>query len=418
MDKTVYSLQNMQSQRFITIHYSVYFFLSLFVLNETIRSTIQSTFTSFNLLFLIISIACILFYFIKQRILVGLFYLASFASMIVMINSIFFLHYDSRQLILTITSVLIPLYLVSIQLTKDEALHTLGKFLFFFNILIIALFCFGLVDYVTNRYLQLEMASTIFVGKDLSSLIYNENLSNIYRLYSFMGHPLTNAKYFLCFFILNFIYSSKKKTLLPPYLIILITAIGLLLSGSKTALFLFLFLLLFVYQTKYRFLYYIGIVVLLFFLSQSSLFQDNLLQRFTTGIENNDVSSGRNDLIEQLLKEGKELPNVLFGKGENYSRIVAQSFHDDTQNFEYPLLMLSYDYGLVAVGIIYFLCFLYPAYLLLKKKEYRILCYFLIWSLMINSYNAMANLGNDTFAQVCFITLIIQSLVNDGREEI
>lgn len=37
---------------------------------------------------------------------------------------------------------------------------------------------------------------------------------------------------------------------------------------------------------------------------------------------------------------------------------------------------------------------------------------------MINSYNAMANLGNDTFAQVCFITLIIQSLVNDGREEI
>lgn len=417
MSETTWQLQDLKQHKYIKIHYSMWFFLALFAFNETVRSVFETKLVSFNILFLMISMSAIIYYLNKRRIALVPFYLALFTSAVVIMNSIWFLHYDNRQLILTIVSILIPVYLMSIRLTKTEALHALQNFLSFFNLLIVVLLCFGLIDYLTNRALQLEMAGTIFKNNDLGRLIFNENLSSIYRLYSFMGHPLTNAKYFLCFFILNFIYNSQRKEMLPSPLIIAITTIGLLLSGSKTALFLLL-LLLFVHRTKYRSLYFAGIVIFLLFLFQSSLFQDNLLQRFTNGIENNDISSGRNDLITELLTSEGELPNFLFGKGENYSRIVAQSFHDDTQNFEYPLVMLAYDYGLVVVGIIYFLCFLYPAYVLLKKKEYRIFIYYIVWSVMINSYNAMANLGNDTFAQVCFITLIIQSLVNDGGEEI
>ncbi|MEY8346742.1 hypothetical protein AALF16_00205 [Bacillus cereus] len=417
MSETTWILQESKQHKYIRIHYSMWFFLALFLFNETIRSVFETKLASFNILSLMISISAIVYFFSKRRIALVPFYFAVFISAVILMNSIWFLHYDNRQLILTIVSILIPVYLMSIRLTKTEALRALQKFLFLFNLLIIFLLCFGLMDYLTNRALQLEMAGTIFKNSDLGKLILNENLSSIYRLYSFMGHPLSNAKYFLCFFILNFIYNSKRKAMIPSPLIIVITTIGLLLSGSKTALFLLL-LLLFVHRTKYRSLYYVGIVIFLLFLFQSSLFQDNLLQRFTNGIENNDISSGRNDLITELLTSGGELPNFLFGKGENYSRIVAQSFHDDTQNFEYPLIMLAYDYGLVVVGIIYFLCFLYPAYVLLKKKEYRIFIYYIVWSMMINSYNAMANLGNDTFAQVCFIALIIQNLVNDGGEEI
>ncbi|MFP3489727.1 hypothetical protein R0K20_19205, partial [Staphylococcus sp. SIMBA_130] len=68
-----------------------------------------------------------------------------------------------------------------------------------------------------------------------SNSIGNDVKSEVYRLFSLLGHPLTNMLLLVIFISMNLAYNHyfKEKANLPNYLVIIITIIGTFLCNSK-----------------------------------------------------------------------------------------------------------------------------------------------------------------------------------------
>jgi hypothetical protein len=394
----------------ININFAWFFVIFSFVLTETVRGIFSERLGWMNLPFLL----CFLFYYAiavkKGRIKLPILTMVLTFSALVLLNT-FFLHKGITYTQMTIANLLAPLFMLSIIISQEQALSILKTVLKILNGLIVILTILGVIDYLTQSSLQLLLASTIFSGTQIGDLITTENSWGIYRYYSIIGHPLINAKYYLTFFILNIIYATYAKPIMPRFLVSTITMIGLVLSGSKTALILGLVLIIFFNGLKRRKAFYLFLTVIaltIFF--NTSLFQDNLKMRFVQGMEYGDITSGRNILFNQLLESDIEKPSLIVGGGADYSRKIAYSLNGNIFNFEYPFIMLAYDYGIFGMFIIYFCLFLYPIFLFVKRKKYYILFLFLILSLMVNSNNGIANLGSDSLIQLCFINLILINL--------
>ncbi|WP_264448454.1 hypothetical protein [Bacillus cereus] len=409
------SIDATKRQKEFTINYSIIFCIALFVLNETTRKIFGSSISTVNILFLIFGGIYFLSSVLHKRINPFILFIVSFFSIIVIFSMNTIWSYPSVYTVFTFVNLLMPLFLVGIKLKHEEALKALKVFLYIFNFFILILFLSGIVDVITKSAIQLTLASTVFKGEGYDLLIIKENLSGIYRFYSFAGHPLTNAKYFLIFYIMNNIYAVKVGYLMNKYLITFITMVGLVLCGSKTALVLFVILLiLYSNVKKYKFLYYIGIASLFLVIYNSDLFENNLKQRFVEGVTTGNISSGRNDLLELLANSSStELPEFFYGGGANSSREKALELGGGASNFEYPLIMLAYDYGILGTLIIYICIFFYPIYLFWRHKDFYTMVNFIFLTLMINSNNSIANLSSDYMAQHCFLILL---LINVSRK--
>lgn len=396
------------SERKLTISLIILLGLSIFFLNENIRSAaVNEMFGYFNIpLFLV---GCLMMKMIVQK-SASFFalYVACSFSIVWLAYSKLFLHNSVSTMLQTAISVCIPLVLLSLRLDRADVLPAFKVFLYLYNGLIFVLLAVGAVDFATGGGVQLFLANTVFSGQEISSLIYIERLSGVYRYYSFLGHPLSNAKYFLLFFIFNYLYARQDRFLIHQYVVTVVLLLGLLLCASKTGLLIGLFLVVICSNIKkHKVLYYGVIAVVGFFLFQSTLFQENLMQRYVSGIEGGDITTGRNDLIELLVNSGGEMPRPLFGGGAGYSREVAKGLGGNIFNFEYPIIMLAYDYGITGTFILYFLLFIYPMLLFLKHRDYYCAALFLAISLMVNSNNGLANLGSDGLAQHAFVALFM-----------
>ncbi|MGG3445507.1 hypothetical protein CN327_08350 [Bacillus cereus] len=404
-----------RTQREFTLNYSAIFCIALFVLNETTRKMIDPAISAVNILFFVFGGIYVFKSVLNKRMSPTIFFIVVMFSLLVILNLTLVWSYPTRYTLFTFCNLLIPLLLVGIKIKYEQALEALKVFLRIFNFFIILLFLSGIIDVLTKSGIQLALAATVFKGKELDLLIIKENLSGIYRFYSFAGHPLTNAKYFLIFYIMNKVYAKKVGYLMNRYLITLITMVGLVLCGSKTALVLFVILLIFYSDVKkHKFLYYIGIASLLLVIYNSDLFEDNLKQRFVEGFTSGNISSGRNDLLELLVNSSSaELPGFFYGGGANSSREMALELGGGASNFEYPLIMLAYDYGILGTLIIYICIFFYPIYVFWRNKDFYIMVNFIFLTLMINSNNSIANLSSDYMAQHCFLILL---LINISRK--
>jgi hypothetical protein len=323
---------------------------------------------------------------------------------------LFIWNYSANVLVMSITSIFLPLLITTISINKDSIMQGLLRFLKFYNPLVIISLILAVIDYITGSKIQFYLAD-ISDNNEFSELIILEhNYYNVYRYYSFLGHPLTNATYFLIFIILNNIYGKFKKYIINKYLIILIGLTGLLLSGSKTGIVLGILAIILMFDTKknkFILLFFLVIGILFYF---SPLFQHNLLVRFVEGVETGDITTGRNTLLKDLIEYGKEKPALFIGGGVNYSRKVAMNLEGDIHNFEYPFIMLAYDYGIVITVLIYLIIFIIPLVRIIYNKKYFIAINFLIIFIMFNNNNGIANLGSDSLAQLCFLIFLCNNL--------
>ncbi|WP_154991605.1 hypothetical protein [Priestia megaterium] len=393
----------------IKINLSMLIVFFLFFCNETVRSFMLPPITYMNIPFLICATFLILKFWdingIKVRELLLLFFLS-----LISFISFYYSNQSISTYIMLIANLLLPLYLFSIKINGNQALSILKGFTRIFNILIIVLIMTAILDYISNSAIQLLMAKTIFSSSEMGKLINLEHSWGIYRFYSFLGHPLQNARYFLIFFIVNNIYAKYDKFLMKSYLISLITMLGLILCGSKTSIIIGLVLIVFFSNIKrYKFLYTILIVLAIVVLINTPLFQENLKLRFLDSMHSGDLTTGRSGLVD-LLKTSGIQPNWLLGGGPDYSREVALSLNGKINNFEYPFIMLPFDYGIVGTAIIYILIFLKPLLKFLQNKQFYIFVCFLAITLNVNTNNGIANLGADYFAQLCFIIFIMINL--------
>ncbi|KKO51013.1 hypothetical protein [Paenibacillus sp. DMB20] len=388
----------------------------IFFLTDTARSIlINDQFSYYNFPFLLAGTVFLIRAAVRNSVNYGILYVVFAFSVILYTYSYLFTNYTLAVILQTVISVTLPLFLIGVKVPKPELMQALRIVILLFNALIFLLLGVGVADFLTGGSIQLLMANTIYNGLELGDLIRVERALGIYRYYSFVGHPLANAHYFLVFFILNHIYAKHDRFLLKKMAVTFMTMLGLLLSGSKTGLVLGLFLVIFCSGMKRnRVFYFAGIIAIIVVLFNTPLFEENIKQRFLGGIQSGDITSGRNELLQTLANSRADRPGLLLGGGAGYSREVAKSLNGNIFNFEYPLIMLAYDYGIAGTAIIYFLILIYPVYVLIRNKSYYELVLFIVLSALANSNNGLANLGSDALAQLCFTFFIFRNL---GKHE-
>jgi hypothetical protein len=145
------------------------------------------------------------------------------------------------------------------------------------------------------------------------------------------------------------------------------------------------------------------------------MFQNNLFERFKIGIEYNDMSSGRNDVLKEVIRLGIK-PNWVICGGSGYSRQVTINAMTGASNFEYPFSMLVYDYGIIETSLIYVLIFIYPLMFFLRNRDYYILFNYLALFLYVNSYNGLANLGTDSMMVLCFVVMLLINISGNRKQ--
>lgn len=392
--------------------------ISIFILNETPRMLLLNKFVnnqtyiwSMNLLFLLSSGLLLIGYIKSGKIKYKVIYIIIIIFGLLFINTLFG-NITLKILILFTSTYIIPLLLISLKLENTKKISEV--FLKIFNVIIILLTIYGIIDYFTKGALQLFIANNLAYG-EFQSLIYNEH-TLVYRMYSFLGHPLENAKLYLIYYIFNNVYNKKNKKLFNKYIFLIITAIGLILSGSKTALVLACFLFIFFNGIKSkRWMYYTLMIISFIIIFNTSMFQNNLLKRFQIGIQYNDISTGRNDLLKEVIRLGIE-PNYIICGGNGYSRQITVNAMTGADNFEYAPIMISYDYGVIETSLIYVLIFIYPLIIFVRNKDFYILFNYLVLFLYVNGNNGLASLGSDSMGQICFVVMLLINMSQSSKE--
>jgi len=381
--------------------------LTLFVLHEPARSILmkKAIFENYNLAFLIVAALAICFLFFQEcidlRIIILSFALTGIAIITLQTQTTKLSHY-----LKIIETMLMPLLITGFRLNEGDFKRFLVKFVYLFNIIVIVMVGIGILDYFSHAAIQNFFAQHQLFSNDQSVLVGLELKSGVYRYYSIIGHPLQNSWYILIFYMLNTLYSRHSKPLLNEYLVTFISMIGLLLSGSRTALITGLFMFVFLNNRKYKAVFILFLAAICAALWNTSLFQENLMQRFIIGIWSQDASEGRNPALFTVLNGFVKAPVFFSGGGIGYSREVTLMMGGFIKSFEYPFIMLAYDFGILDTFLIYLLILLIPILIFLKNKSYLILAFFLSASLYINGFNGLANYS-DMVGQLSFIIMIL-----------
>lgn len=402
----------------IRVNITACFVIFVFLLNETVRSVLGEKIGWINAPFFAVALTFFIQSLSMGNVRPRVLFVISFFSAFSLLNAVL-LHKPSAYFAMTITSVIMPLLLLTIKMEKEKALAELGTFTRIFNVIVIINLVVGILDYLTGSRIQLMMAQTMYKNNTLGELIIIEHNYGLYRYYSVLGHPLVNAFYFLIFYVTNNIMAKYDKQKFNSILLAGIMLVGLLLCGSKTALVIGLVLVMIFTKLKgkQRILFYLFIGICAFLFYKSSLYQDNLKIRFVEGLVTGDLTTGRNTLVKLLLDSGGELPKFLLGGGSGYSREIAKGLGGAIYNFEYPSIMLAYDYGILGMAMIYACILIFPIIVFLKNKSWYPLCLFIAISAMLNTNNGIANLGSDNLSQLCILMFILINISEGYRKK-
>ncbi|WP_368993503.1 hypothetical protein NSQ45_16825 [Caldifermentibacillus hisashii] len=401
-------------ERIITLNYPLLFFVFIFLINENLRLIIKplSRIGYTNIFILIFGLIFLILKFNKKNYNKRSLIIVTITSSFLIFTYINVLSSGQNRgtIFFTICSIIIPLLFIPIKINKEELLNSFSRFLNYFNILIFIILLLGILDYLLNSRIQLFLAKTIFQGSSIANSIYYEQFLNQYRYYSILGHPLTTVRYFIYFFIFNGIYNIECKEKLNYFTLSLITFIGAILCGSKSAFIIVIFLILFFLPTKnikLKLVTFVLTFIILIITLNLSFFEDNLKQRFLDSIKSGDISTGRNQLLIDWYNSDIKRPGLLFGDGTGSSVEIAMSLKSSANNFEYPILMFFYDYGIIFTILIFITLFIYPTIFLLKQRKLLILVYYLSIFTFLNTNNAFANFGSDALAQLCFAIMVV-----------
>lgn len=296
-----------------------------------------------------------------------------------------------------------PLLIIGINLKKEELTIIFNKCLSLLNTVVCILMVLGIFDYITKGSFQLFLLKYGFFNERYVELVKMESAGGTYRYYSLFGHPLRTAQLFLTFFILNNIFNKYFYTKMNPFIVSVITLIGVTLSNSKTGVLLSLILILFFNSSqskKGKRIYWFLSLVMLIFLLSSQFFGSTVLKRVSAA----DLSGGRNDLVHALINGTIEKPGFL-GGGTNFSLKVSSTGDSGATSFEYPLIMFSYDLGIGPTLFLYIILLIYPLYKLIMYRNYYLAFMLIILSLDVNSYNGLTNVG-DFMLQLSFVIFL------------
>lgn len=383
-------------------------FLSIFIINYTVRQIICSAIglnMYYNLILLIFTIFIIKdkrFKKDKKKLVI---------IYIVLINIIFtnlFNRLSIGYYINPILNFIIPMIFISID-TMIDSKETFIKIMKIMNLLMYIVTFLGIIDYISGYKLNYLLRS-IITHSDLKELMEIMSSYGTYRLFNALGHPLVNVEYYFVYFFMNWAASKYLNININMFKVVIIYIIGLFLCGSKMSLILSL-LVIFIYSARNK-NKYLKVAILCLTISVSivfvntTTFKENIGNRIISAIESGDFTNGRIGSIKKVMEYGDYRPNLLIGKGYSYSTLVTEKLK--TNNFEFPPLMMAYDYGIIATILIYFMSLIGPIINLIKKKEILLSGALIILVIYFNSFNGLVY--GDSFARLVFTIKILYDI--------
>ncbi|MDG6887597.1 hypothetical protein Cp4433_02214 [Clostridium perfringens] len=314
--------------------------------------------------------------------------------------SSFFYEKSLSDIILVSTSFIIPLLIIFINVNESEFKKIFYNLLIVLNVITISIVLIGVIEYLFNINIMMYLSK--IMSPRIHELLSMRNSNEVYRMYSFMGHPLFNTEIILMFYVLNNIYSKYYKTILNNNLVALISLIGIALTASKTGLILIILSLLFLNYKKFGLKRIILCILIFFIIIKSGIF-NNTINRFLEG----GLTTGRESMWIRL-QEYDWFPIKFFtGYGNNFTFIYNNYMSWASAAFEYPFRKLALEHGVFITLLEYIPILLYPIITLIKRRNVFLLTSYLILFVDVNTYNGLALNGDYMLIFCLFIFIII-----------
>ncbi|MBS5885559.1 hypothetical protein [Clostridium sp.] len=297
--------------------------------------------------------------------------------------------YSISQLIRTTIGFILPLLILLINYKDVDTNYLLPKILKTFNIFI----------------------NITFLIQIIMSIKYG-------RTGGIVGHPLTSGWYYGIFISLNCIYykyfNSKKDFFIIKD--ILIALIGTVLASGRISLIIVLILSLLyaISCCRNKVIPYVILPIILIAFLSTSIVDKYIWEKFRATASWGDITNGRLLGIREM-KFFNVYPKFFTGKGVGYSNYISQYLFE-VVNFENPIIMFSFDYGIITAIMLLIVSFIYPVQNFIINKNILLAINFTAIFIIPFTYNGLAETVG-IFIVLIFIIYIFL-IINNGIKKI
>lgn len=297
--------------------------------------------------------------------------------------------YSISQLIRTTIGFILPLLMLLINYKDVDTNYLLPKILKTFNIFI----------------------NITFLIQIIMSIKYG-------RTGGIVGHPLTSGGYYGIFISLNCIYykyfNSKKDFFIIKD--ILIALIGTVLASGRISLIIVLILSLLyaISCCRNKVIPYVILPIILIVFLSTSIVDKYIWEKFRATASWGDITNGRLLGIREM-KFFNVYPKFFTGKGVGYSNYISQYLFE-VVNFENPIIMFSFDYGIITAIMLLIVSFIYPVQNFIRSKNILLAINFTAIFIIPFTYNGLAETVG-IFIVLIFIIYIFL-IINNGIKKI
>lgn len=297
--------------------------------------------------------------------------------------------YSISQLIRTTIGFILPLLMLLINYKDVDTNYLLPKIVKTFNIFI----------------------SITFLIQIIMSIKYG-------RTGGIVGHPLTSGWYYGIFISLNCIYYKYFESKKDLFIIkdILIALIGTVLASGRISLIIVLILSLLyaISCCRNKVIPYVILPIILIVFLSTSIVDKYIWEKFRATASWGDITNGRLLGIREM-KFFNVYPKFFTGKGVGYSNYISQYLFE-VVNFENPIIMFSFDYGIITAIMLLIISFIYPVQNFIRSKNILLAINFTSIFIIPFTYNGLAETVG-IFIVLIFIIYIFL-IINNGIKKI
>ena len=289
-----------------------------------------------------------------------------------------------------VVNCLLPAFMLIQRIPGNKRKAYLRNSLLVFDAFILCLFCLEAFEKISGQQI-FRSAYEWFVSNGFICAEYSRFLGMIDngfgRIFTFWGHPLTNAVLFNTWFFLNDIYFRSIRKRYPRTLffaIALLNAAVFSVGKTAVAVLCLYFAVINIRQVQWLFVYAAAGAGAYF----TGIF-DKIIKRFSQG----SLTSGRVAcLIEYFTGTLYPLRILIgYGSGTTYRKAMKHL----SPAFEFPVLMFALDYGIVFSAVFVGTTFAYYTYQFLKRKAYVSWLAISLLYAQIHTYNGISLRNQD-----------------------
>lgn len=277
-----------------------------------------------------------------------------------------------------------------------------------------------LINYkdVDTNYLLPNILKTFNIFINITFLIQIIMSIKYGRTGGIVGHPLTSGWYYGIFISLNCIYykyfNSKKDFFIIKD--ILISLIGTVLASGRISLIIVLILSLLyaISCCRNKVIPYVILPIILIVFLSTSIVDKYIWEKFRATASWGDITNGRLLGIREM-KFFNVYPKFFTGKGVGYSNYISQYLFE-VVNFENPIIMFSFDYGIITAIMLLIVSFIYPVQNFIRSKNILLAINFTAIFIIPFTYNGLAETVG-IFIVLIFIIYIFL-IINNGIKKI